>query len=170
MNTVPEKLKRARRSFDGLSPITLLEDWRYDNQNDQWYIKIQLEIEQSSQYIPKRTNWYVVASSAYPFGKIKIYPSVENSIMVTFHHQTSNANIASNGFWRTGALCTEVIDRLFEAEPFDIDSRIIFHVKRAILWLEDAVDGKLVLDGDLFELPYFNTNKNSLVSVVFSGL
>lgn len=67
METFLEKLKRARRSFDGLPQVTLLEDWFNDNQNDQWYIKIQIKIEQSSQYVPHKTNWYIVVSSAYPY-------------------------------------------------------------------------------------------------------
>ena len=168
MNTIPEKLKRARRAFDGLLSVSVLEDWKYNNLNDQWYIKIQIEIDRANHYISKRTNWYIVVSSAYPFDKVKIYPSIENSITVTFPHQTNNAYIDSSGLWRTGYLCTDVIDRLYEAEPFDVDTRIIFHVKRAILWLEDAVDGKLVLSEDLFELPNFNIGEDLGISVVFT--
>ncbi len=168
MNTIPEKLKRARRAFDGLLSVSVLEDWQYNNLNDKWYIKIQIEIDRASQYISKRTNWYIVVGSAYPFDRVKIYPSIENSITVTFPHQTNNADIDSIGLWRTGYLCTDVIDRLYEAEPFDVDTRIIFHVKRAILWLEDAVDGKLILSEDLFELPNFNIGKDLGISVMFS--
>jgi len=168
MNIIPEKLKRARRSFDDLPQITLLEDWQHNVQEDRWYIKIQIEITKSSQYVPKQTDWYVVISSAYPFGNLKIYPAAKNSIIVTFPHQSNNSKIDSSGLWRTGDICTTVIDRLYTAEPFDIDSRLFFHVQRAIFWLEDAASGTLVSDGDLFELPSFDTSKNSHISIAFS--
>ncbi len=77
-------------------------------------------------------------------------------MMVTLYHQANNSKVERNGLWRKGALCLEVNTlSAFQPEPYNIDERLIYHVKRAINWLELAARGQLVTDTELFELPEF---------------
>ena len=168
MIPIPERLKRARRVLDELSQVSLLQDWTIDSERSQWYIRISITIEYTSQYINRTTEWYVVVSSVYPYGPLKIYPSITNSISATFQHQSNNTLIDKNGLWRMGSLCTEKIDRIFEKEPYDEEIRLFYHVKRACVWLESAAKGTLVNNGDLFELPSFDTSSLPLMRFIFS--
>lgn len=113
-------------------------------------------------YFPQFSQWYIVVESEYPKGEIKVYPDVENSINVTLYHQANNSKVEKNGLWRKGALCLElntISD--FQSEPQSVDERLLYHVKRAINWIELAAKGELVSKYELFELPQFTLSNIS---------
>lgn len=169
MERIPENLKRARRALDSLIQVKILNDWNYDISLKKWYLHICIEIDTSNMHIPKVTQWYIVAPPEYPQGKIKVYPDVENSICVTMYHQNNNDRVEQNGLWRKGALCLGLNTiETYDVEPMSIDDRLLYHVDRAISWLNAAVSNKLVSKKDLFELPDFNHSYKLIKKFVFS--
>ena len=166
---IPEKLKQARRALDSLSQVKILDDWKFDNELKIWFLHLGISIKYETSYFPQLSQWYVIAEDEYPKGKIKLYPGVENSINVTLYHQSNNSKLEKNGLWRKGALCLErnTISG-FREEPYSVDERLLYHVSRAIIWLESAAQNKLVLDNELFELPDFSLAYVSEIQFAFS--
>lgn len=163
------KLNQARRALDSLSQVEIIDDWEFDVELNIWFLHLRISIAYSTPYFPQVSQWYVVAESKYPKGKIKVYPDVENSINVTLYHQSNNSKVEKNSLWRKGALCLEVNTiSTFQSEPYSVDERLLYHVKRAINWLELAAKNKLVSDNELFELPEFTLSNVLKMQFAFS--
>lgn len=164
-----DKLNQARRALDSLPQVEIIDEWKLDNKLNVWYLHLNIAIEYKTTYFPQISQWYIVVDPDYPKGKIKVYPDVKNSITVTLYHQTNNSKIERNGLWRKGALCLEVNTiSTFQSEPYSVDERLLYHVKRAINWLELAAKGQLVADNEPFELPEFSLSNISKRQFVFS--
>lgn len=164
-----DKLNRARRALDSLSQVEIIDEWKFDNELNIWYLHLNIAIEYKTTFFPQISQWYIVVDSNYPTGKIKVYPDVKNSITVTLYHQDNNSKIERNGLWRKGALCLEVNTiSTFQSEPYSVDERLLYHVKRAINWLELAAKGQLVADNEPFELPEFTLSNVLEMQFAFS--
>lgn len=164
-----DKLNQARRALDSLSQVEIIDEWKFDNVLNIWYLHLKIAIEYKTTYFPQISQWYIVVDSNYPNGKIKVYPDVKNSITVTLYHQANNSKIERNGLWRKGALCLEVNTiSTFQSEPYSVDERLLYHVKRAINWLELAAKGQLVADNEPFELPEFTLSNALEMQFAFS--
>lgn len=155
---VIQRLRKARRELDGLYPkVQMIDDWKYDSINKLWFYHLSISIGTENKYFPTTSQWYVVVESTYPQGKIKIYPDIEQSIQTTLYHQANNYHINKNGLWREGSICVDVSTiSMCNQEPFSVEGRMLFHVVRAIEWLEAAANRNLVNNTELFELPEFN--------------
>ena len=164
-----DKLNQARRALDSLSQVEIIDEWKFDNELNIWYLHLKIAIEYKTTFFPQISQWYIVVDSNYPKGKIKVYPDVKNSITVTLYHQANNSKIERNGLWRKGALCLEVNTiSTFQSEPYSVDERLLYHVKRAINWLELAAKGQLVADNEPFELPEFTLSNVLEMQFAFS--
>lgn len=164
-----DKLNQARRALDSLSQVEIIDEWKFDNELNIWYLHLKIAIEYKTTFFPQISQWYIVVDSNYPKGKIKVYPDVKNSITVTLYHQANNSKIERNGLWRKGALCLEVNTiSTFQSEPYSVDERLLYHVKRAINWLELAAKGQLVADNEPFELPEFTLSNVLKMQFAFS--
>lgn len=164
-----DKLNQARRALDSLSQVEIIDEWKFDNELNIWYLHLKIAIEYKTTYFPQISQWYIVVDSNYPNGKIKVYPDVKNSITVTLYHQANNSKIERNGLWRKGALCLEVNTiSTFQSEPYSVDERLLYHIKRAINWLELAAKGQLVADNEPFELPEFTLSNVLEMQFAFS--
>lgn len=164
-----DKLNQARRALDSLSQVEIIDEWKFDNELNIWYLHLNIAIEYKTTYFPQISQWYIVVDSNYPKGKIKVYPDVKNSITVTLYHQANNSKIERNGLWRKGALCLEVNTiSTFQSEPHSVDERLLYHVKRAINWLELAAKGQLVADNEPFELPEYTLSNVLEMQFAFS--
>lgn len=164
-----DKLNQARRALDSLSQVEIIDEWKFDNELNIWYLHLKIAIEYKTTFFPQISQWYIVVDSNYPKGKIKVYPDVKNSITVTLYHQANNSKIERNGLWRKGALCLEVNTiSTFQSEPYSVDERLLYHVKRAINWLELAAKGQLVADNEPFELPDFTLSNVLEMQFAFS--
>ena len=169
LKQILDKLNRARRALDSLSQVKIIDEWKFDNELNIWYLHLSIAIEYKTTYFPQISQWYIVVDSHYPKGKIKVYPDVKNSITVTMYHQANNSKIESNGLWRKGALCLEtntISD--FQLEPYSVDERLLYHVKRTTNWLELAAKGQLVADNEPFELPEFTLSNILEMRFAFS--
>jgi len=165
-----EILKAARRELDILYPtVSIIDDWEFDDLNKKWFLHLSILIDKENEYFPKESLWYIVVEDIYPQGQIKIYPDVNNSIKTTLYHQSNNYHVNRNGLWRQGHLCVELNTlNACNTEPFSIEGRLLFHVKRAIEWLKSAANNHLVSKQELFELPDFNDNKILDATFIFS--
>lgn len=168
LTETPECLKRARRALDALNQVAILQDWTWDKYVEKWFIKVSITIELETEILPKTSNWYIVVCVTYPKGNIKVYPDINDSLCLTLQHQANNSETEENGLWRKGALCldynTSRLNRnCFDYEPFDIDSRLLWHVLRTIEWINSAVKDELTAKGDFFELPAFANSASSFL-------
>lgn len=167
--SIPCKLKQGRRALDSLKQVNILDDWQFDNDLNIWFLHLEISIAQETPLFPPLSQWYIVAEDKYPKGKIKVYPDVANSITATLYHQSNNAKIEKNGLWRKGALCLEINTiPPFSTEPYNADERLLYHVKRAINWLELAAKNQLVSVDEPFELPDFTLNNRLEMQFAFS--
>lgn len=163
------KLNRARRALDALSQVEIIDEWEFDKELNIWHLHLDITIDYETKYFPQISKWYIVVASDYPKGSIKVYPDVKDSITVTLYHQANNSEVERNGLWRKGALCLEVNTlSAFQPEPCNVDERLIYHVKRAVNWLELAARGQLVTDTELFELPEFTLSNILKMQFAFS--
>ena len=168
-NEILSKLNRARRALDALSQVEIIDEWEFDKELNIWHLHLGITIDYETKYFPQISKWYIVAASDYPKGSIKVYPDIRDSITVTLYHQANNSEVERNGLWRKGALCLEVNTlSSFQPEPYNADERLIYHVKRAINWLELAARGQLVTDTELFELPEFTLRNAFGMQFAFS--
>ena len=169
MEHIPENLKRARRALDELSAVSIIDDFRYDSTIAKWYIHLKIDIKKESNLLPRVSNWYAVVSSLYPEGKIDIYPDVNNSLTATLPHQSNNTTVSKNGLWKEGNLCLEYCSLTEDSnEPYSVDERLLYHIKRAIQWIDAAINNTLVKSGDPFEHPHVRTDKHYDKQFVFS--
>lgn len=163
------KLNRARRALDALSQVEIIDEWEFDKELNVWHLHLGITIDYETKHFPQISKWYIVVASDYPKGNIKVYPDVKDSITVTLYHQANNSKVERNGLWRKGALCLEVNTlSTFQPEPYNVDERLIYHVKRAVNWLELAARGQLVTDTEWFELPEFTLSNVFKMQFAFS--
>ncbi|WP_331281084.1 ThiF family adenylyltransferase [Bacillus sp. EB01] len=161
----------ARRMVEGLSEVEILEDVMWDPLINKWVLLCKLSPNfQSNGTIPVSTDWYVHIDDSYPWGSIRFYPAKTDGLKGTFPHQNYNGTGRKEAPWTTGNLC---LDNSYsnlrhlglDTEPFDSERRLLWHFERAINWLIDANEDKLINPGDPFELPDFN--KGTLNTIAF---
>ncbi len=125
----------------------------------QWVIAFTLRRESGAQFIGTTTPWCALVDDDYPFGGIAIHPAAKGGITATFPHQSANTPSPDGSGWRGGKLCLDVPlgdERRFSfgRDPRgDSDSRLRWHVERALLWLDRAANDQLLGPGDPFEAP-----------------
>lgn len=170
-----EFLRTGRRALDVLSSVEILEDFSWNGLLEKWVLHLRLTPEKLkvNSFVPITTEWYVLLSPKYPYGKIKFKPAKENGLIYTFPHQTINLLNEAKDHWRTGDLCLDKPGshfgrQGFTKEPMHADLRLFWHVQRALSWLEDAAENRLFKFGDPFELPQFVFNSPSMEKVVFA--
>ncbi|WP_020475859.1 HesA/MoeB/ThiF family protein [Zavarzinella formosa] len=164
MNDPSDQLLTAARVLDGVEGCSVLGEWAWHHEAGVFILPLRLTLSgDGSADVPRTTEWYVHAEERYPWGKLEIYPAVENGITVTFPHQDYNGWHDSIFRWREGDLCLRTPAKVFgrvgyDREPYTPDARLRWHVRRALLWLEAAARNELMLPGEPFELPKFITN------------
>ncbi|MEK5021658.1 ThiF family adenylyltransferase [Bacillus sp. FSL K6-0277] len=179
LNLCPKRLKpallNARRSIEDLEGVEILEDVQWDPTNKNWVLLCCLSpMLKSNGLIPISTNWYVKIDDSYPWGKIKFVPAKIGGLLGTFPHQNYNGDVEEMFPWRDGDLCLNTSSKVFQAlgfdsEPFDAASRLIWHFKRALLWLQAANDEELIKFGEPFELPHFPKAASKTIAFSESG-
>ncbi len=164
---IPEGLRSARRQLLAISEFKLLEDFVWHTELNSWALRFSIVSNiPNNEFLPRETNWYIVISSFYPWGEIKIYPDKVNGIQHTFQHQDYNC-VSDKHPWRDGDICVntslikwaraELVD-----EPFDSSLRLPWYITRTIEWIKAAAAGELSSHGDPFELPQL-PNRNDLL-------
>ena len=153
-------LRLARRTLDHVLGVLETGDWEWRDALQRWSLSCCLSTVAPGHGIPAQSDWYILASPDYPWGSVKIVPAAMGGIEDTYWHQSYNGAESENSPWRTGDLCLSTTVRVLgrsglDAEPFRADTRLRWHVERAIQWLVAASQGTLVLPGEPFELPQY---------------
>lgn len=160
---ISEALIDAKRAVHSLTAVQFLSDWTWQAPLNKWVLCCKINIDSKNpDLVPNDSIWYVCVDETYPFGKIKFYPSKQNSITKTFPHQMYNSIGEKDSLWRKGDLCLQTQLHIFgiqgyDSEPYDQHQRLKWHFQRAIIWLEKASNGSLANDGEPFELPDYGT-------------
>jgi hypothetical protein len=161
--TVPEKsesLLAGRRAIDSLPGVSILEDFAWVDSVNIWAMRIRIELESGTDSPFQSTDWHAVVSPDYPWGFLKLYPSVDGGLVDTFPHQSLNDEGPSELPWRKGDVCLVSPLRQHgvgfrDQDPVGSDLRLLWHVERLAEWIACAASGTLMRDGDPFELPPF---------------
>lgn len=162
-----ESLKQGRRCFEEISEAHLLDDWLWDSSLECFYIHFSVEIDRDYDYVPKTTEWYLIADPSYPLGNIDVYPSRINGITSTFPHQNCNYPKDDNHPWRPGKLCLDFATSSLgilslEKEPTTTDDRLFWHISRVVTWVYAAAKSELFRSGDYFESPQYPLQDSGL--------
>lgn len=165
---LPIAIRKARRLVESVPQASLLSNLRWFDAQNRWGLKCRLAIRKGSDHVPQESDWWVLLEAHYPWGDICFYPALTNSITATFPHQKYNG-IAKEE-WRSGELClrTPLFSlgrRSYDIDPLGEPRRLKWHFDRAIEWLNEAVEGTLLSDGDAYELPIFFPGSEPLVTV-----
>lgn len=164
INSPPEltpELRQARRALEGVSGVTIRQDWQWNDLVRRWVLQCQLSpVGISTQSPFHSTVWYILAEPLYPWGKMKCHPAKDGGLDGTYPHQNYNGMGDERLPWRAGALCLQteqhVLDRLgIDEEPTAAGERLRWHVERALQWINEAEQGTLLAPGDPYELPEF---------------
>ncbi len=158
------RLRQGRRDLEGLVCVKLLEDFSWNDTVKKWAFRVRLTREgPESRYVPRETDWYILATDDYPWGKVRFCPAKKDSITATFHHQEYNCPCPDDRPWMLGEVClnstVNVLGRHgLEDEPFEVDGRrgrMRWRALRALEWLRRAAAAELVEKGEPFEIPHF---------------
>jgi hypothetical protein len=172
---IPLNLRAAARAFPGVQGVTVAGSWV--KHGNKWAIPCDIKIESPANgLVPGTTQWYLVVTSDYPYGAIKLYPAKIGGLVQTFQHQAFNGPGNELKPWRAGALCLDSTLSFLgrpvgQAEPFDATgprSRLVWHLQRAVAWLSAAASDKLVYSGDPFELPEFPIGDTEILAIAHS--
>lgn len=156
-----EQIKKASESLNYLRGVKVLEDWWWHDKR--WVIKCRLSINSPNKsLVPNETDWYILIEKSYPQGTISIIPAKQNGITKTFQHQYYNSFGSMYVPWRNGNICAQTEMYWFQrdnydSEPVEPSNRLKWHIERTVKWLLDAATGNLIKEGELFELPDYNT-------------
>src|SRR3989338_2522538 len=164
-----EALLAGRRALEGIKGVTLLEDFQWIEKCKRWCLRCRLRIDgNGTAFAPKETDWHVLIEPSYPWGYLRLHPSKERGLTHTFPHQWHNAEGKENVPWREGFLCLDTavyaIGRHgFDDQPYEPETRLLWHMQRALEWLEAASTDQLLPPGEPFELPQFHSGASVVI-------
>ena len=141
--------------------FALLDDFVWHQDLRIWFLHCRITASvRSGSSASETTDWFLHIEDTYPTGDVIFYPAKSGGITETFNHQNHNSAGSDELPWRSGRLCVDTSLRTLgrraydNVEPFDPDSRLVWHVRRVQEWLGLASRGELVQPEDPFELPY----------------
>lgn len=166
-----QQLLLARRCIDELAFCKLRKDLLWYDQIGKWVVNISIKVQEGNEVIPAETDWYIIIDEEYPKGSIDFYPSKQNGITATFHHQMNN-NCLNEHPWRNGNICCfspmkNILNDSYDTEPKDPDSRLNWYIHKAYEWINAAIRNDLVRPGEPFELPHFFNKHSDKENIVF---
>lgn len=132
-----------------------------------FYFRISILIDGESEFVPRITEWYVLASNSYPFGRIEFLPAKDGGLQWTFPHQRLNVSLSPDLPWRNGCPCLTDWNRhvlRHESEFTHGPDRLAFLAWLLEKWLTRAATDTLVKNGDPFETPEFTSQSDNTVA------
>ena len=154
-----EALREARRALEGKPDVTMLSDWHYLAPAGRFALSCRFRVPvPAGSLVPAETDWWVLASEAYPYGEIVFYPDRARGLRDTFPHQAYNTELWRDRPYRSGRLCLTqnyhaARTRPDEHEPYSAEGRLRWHIDRARGWLQEAAEGRLTAPGEPFLPP-----------------
>lgn len=155
----PLAIERGLRGLRRIGGCVVEDGPKFHADVKQWVVTFSLRREAGVRFIGASTRWCALIDEGYPFGGIAIHPATEGGITATFPHQSRNTSSRDGQGWRGGKLCLDTPlggERrltLVHDPVGDADTRLRWHVDRALVWLDRAANDQLLATGDPFELP-----------------
>lgn len=156
--SVPSALQGVLSLLEGEERVIAKGNWT-SAAPSRWSLALDATLsEPATEFIPTRTGWYVLVSFVPGDDPVEIYPCSLSGITVTFPHQLYNGEPEGSALWRKGKLCLDRPEAAFgrdkwTGEPSDIVEKVIWHLRRLLMWIDAAATGKLKQVGDPFEVP-----------------
>lgn len=150
-------LIKVLSQLDGEQGVEILSEWK-PYTREVFAMEFAIVVENGSEYIPRRTRWFAVATNEYPDGPVRILPAKVGGIRQTFQHQRLNVDDEPRMPWLDGEPCLNDWDRGVAGGKTDRDYgelRLGFLVVRLIEWVHRAAANDLTRVGDPFELPQY---------------
>ncbi len=156
-------MRAARRLLEGYRGARVLGELLHVEADRAWAVHVELTADVVDEGpVPRVSRWYLRMGERYPWGDIEIYPSKEDGLTRTFHHQDYNGTGDAERPWREGDLCVRspgfaIGRRGDDPDPKGQPDRVLWYIDRSLEWLRRASRGELVADGDDFELPQWRS-------------
>ncbi|MFA6572497.1 MAG: ThiF family adenylyltransferase, partial [Bacteroidota bacterium] len=164
----------ARRALEGYSGYEMVEDWKWQEKTNQWYLLCSLDIGLSENpMVPAKTYWYIFAKD-YPFGYLEFYPAKTNGLSRTYPHQHYNHPDETNVPWTFGNICLDAVTKKIgrvggaDTEPYTAVDRLKWRVKKALYWLKEASVNNLIAPNESYEIPDIPHSPADKGKIVFS--
>jgi ThiF family protein len=165
---LPEKIREGRRAVDGVPGVILLGEPTWSEARNAWvqHCRLLVPVPPASAF-PEATDWYVSIENAYPFGDIAFFPARVGGLAGTYWHQSHVGDGA--GPWTSGKLCLSSSEGYpsrgtLLREPYEPSSRLAWHFGKAREWLVEASTGRLARSGELFELPDYAPDAQTVIA------
>lgn len=155
-------VREACRLLEGQTGVAVIGELRWFEGLRLWALPVRLTVSSTpSSEVPSATDWYLVIDERFPFGMVEVFPSRAGGLPGTWPHQETNTAGSAGRPWTDGRICvrapTFVHGRHGEdPDPLGEPHRLRWYTQRARSWLEDAVAGTLLREGEHFELPRFS--------------
>jgi ThiF family len=153
---LPENIAMGWHALEGQPRVRATGDWR--KHGKYWIVPIIVTMDESSEFLPNETHWWLRVALAYPKDSVEFFPDAAHGITRTFQHQRHNGGPTKGDPYRQGNPCltysTSALARLIDdQEPTNTFEKIRWHVERLLEWLTLAHKDELALQGGPFELP-----------------
>lgn len=157
-----ERFVIARREIDAVDEVTIIGAPESFCDGEYFGLCFDVRISIAHEFLPLDSRWWLVASSDFPFGKIKIYPDKTSGITATFRHQNMNRHGKELLPWSEGEICVRQPEGFLGREisshdPIGYEHRLRWYVERAVIWCNAASSNQLSIEGLPFELPDFSS-------------
>lgn len=160
-------LLSIRRGLDHVPAVTLVRDLDWNSDQDRWNLILSVESRKASHHVPKISLWAAVFGLKPETGRCEFYPAKDGGITATFQHQSLNLPGPDAQPWRTGKVCVDdplscLGSSFIVPEPVHPVERFLWRVERLVEWVDAAASGSLIMPGDPFELPEYNSDETTL--------
>ncbi len=155
-------VRESCRLLEGQAGVTVIGELRWFDVLRVWALPVRLNVgSPPSSEVPSATDWYMVIDERFPFGKVELFPARAGGLQGTRPHQDRNATGDSALPWTDGDICVKAPTFIHgrhgdDPDPLGEPHRLRWYTERARSWLEDAVTGTLLREGEHFELPQFS--------------
>lgn len=161
-------VREACRLLEEQTGVTVIGELRWFESLRAWALPLRLQVEApSSSEEPSRADWYMLIDERFPFGKVELFPARTGGLTGTRPHQERNSAGDTALPWTEGSMCVKSPTFIHgrhgdDPDPLGEPHRLRWYAERARLWLEDAVAGTLLREGEHFELPQFSPRADTV--------
>lgn len=155
-------VRESCRLLEGQAGVTVIGELRWFDALRVWALPVRLNVgSPPSSEVSSATDWYMVIDERFPFGKVELFPARAGGLPGTRPHQDRNAAGDADLPWTDGDICVKAPTFIHgrhgdDPDPLGEPHRLRWYTERARSWLEDAVAGTLLREGEHFELPQFS--------------
>lgn len=161
-------VRESCRLLEGQTGITVIGELRWYEGLRAWALPMRLQVgSSSSSGGSSSADWYMVIDERFPFGKVELFPARAGGMPGTRPHQERNSAGDTALPWTEGSVCVKSPTFIHgrhgdDPDPLGEPHRLLWYAERARSWLEDAIAGTLLREGERFELPQFSPRADTV--------